>query len=97
MADSYRGVLGMIFLIGMLWLFSENRNAIRWKTVGAALLLQVVLALMVHKVAWFRQIFEWVSGFFVVVLGFTKAGSVFLFGSLVERVDSFGFIFVFQV
>jgi len=97
MADSYRGVLGMIFLIGMLWLFSENRKAIRWKTVGAALLLQVVLALMVHKVAWFRQIFEWVSGFFVVVLGFTKAGSVFLFGSLVERVDSFGFIFVFQV
>ncbi|MBM3912483.1 MAG: Na+ dependent nucleoside transporter, partial [Sphingomonadales bacterium] len=69
MADSYRGVLGMIFLIGMLWLFSENRKAIRWKTVGAALLLQVVLALMVHKVAWFRQIFEWVSGFFVVVLG----------------------------
>lgn len=63
MADSYRGVLGMIFLMGLLWLFSENRKAIRWKTVGAALLLQVVLALMVHKVAWFRQIFEWVSGF----------------------------------
>jgi len=74
MADSYRGVLGMIFLIGMLWLFSENRKAIRWKTVGAALLLQVVLALMVHKVAWFRQIFEWVSGFFCGGFGLYQSG-----------------------
>jgi CNT family concentrative nucleoside transporter len=97
MADSYRGILGIISLMGILWLASENRRAIRWQTVGMALGLQVLLALLVHKVAWFRQIFEWVSGFFVVVLGFTKAGSAFLFGSLVEQVNSFGFIFVFQV
>lgn len=97
MPDSYRGILGICLLLGILVACSENRKAIRWKTVGMALLSQIVLALLVHRVGWFRQAFEWVSGFFVVVLGFTKAGSVFLFGSLVERVDSFGFIFVFQV
>ena len=95
--DHFRGVLGIFFLIGILYLFSEKRKAIRWKTVGIALALQAGLAVMVHRVDWFRQVFSWISGFFVVVLGFTKAGSLFLFGSLVERVDSFGFIFVFQV
>ncbi len=95
--DHFRGVLGIFFLIGILYLFSEKRKAIRWKTVGIALALQAGLAVMVHRVDWFREIFSWISSFFVVVLGFTKAGSLFLFGSLVERVDSFGFIFVFQV
>jgi CNT family concentrative nucleoside transporter len=95
--DPWRGVLGIFFLIGILFLFSEKRRAIRWKTVGIALAIQSGLALLVHRVDFFREAFSWVSGFFVVVLGFTKAGSLFLFGSLVERVDSFGFIFVFQV
>ncbi len=91
------GLMGIAFLIGMLYLLSESRKSINWRTVLVALGLQLTFALLVLRVSMVRQGFDYVSKFFVQVLGFTKVGSTFLFGSLVNDLDSFGFIFVFQV
>ncbi|MFN3529143.1 MAG: NupC/NupG family nucleoside CNT transporter [Bacteroidia bacterium] len=91
------GFIGIASMIGILYLLSENRKAVNWRTVIMALCLQLGFALLVIKVSQVRQLFERVSSFFVTLLSFTKAGSEFLFGSLVSRVDTFGFIFVFQV
>ncbi len=44
-----------------------------------------------------KAVFEWVGGLFVSVLDFTRAGSQFLFEGLVVDMDTFGFIFAFQV
>jgi len=91
------GLIGIVFLLGVLFLLSENRKAINWRTVFVALGLQLTFAILVLRIDFVRDIFDYVSKFFVQVLGFTKAGSSFLFGSLVNDLDSFGFIFVFQV
>jgi CNT family concentrative nucleoside transporter len=91
------GFIGISALLGMLFLLSENRKRINWRTIFTALLLQLTFAFLVIRVGQVRRIFESISGFFVTLLGFTKAGSSFLFGNLVTQVDSFGFIFVFQV
>lgn len=91
------GLIGIVFLLGVLFLLSENRKAINWRTVFVALALQLTFAILVLRVGFVRDVFDYVSKFFVQVLGFTKAGSSFLFGSLVNDLDSFGFIFVFQV
>lgn len=91
------GFIGIAFLLLVLFLLSENRKRINWRMVGIALSMQVIFALLVLRVDFVKRIFQYVSEFFVQVLSFTKAGSVFLFGSLVQDLDSFGFIFVFQV
>lgn len=91
------GLIGIAFLIGLLYLLSESRKSINWRTVFVALGLQLTFAVLVLRVELVRELFDYVSRFFVQVLGFTKVGSSFLFGSLVNDLDSFGFIFVFQV
>ncbi len=97
MQQVLNGFIGVFALIVILYLLSENRKKINWRTIGMALLLQLSFAFLVIKIQWVRSGFEHVSGFFVTLLSFTQAGSSFLFGSLVTQIDSFGFIFVFQV
>lgn len=93
----WRGVLGMIVLIALAFLFSSNKKAIDWKTVGIGLSFQLLIAIGVLKVGFVQKSFEFVGGLFVKVLDFTRAGSKFLFEGLVVDMDTFGFIFAFQV
>lgn len=93
----WRGALGMISLIIIAFLFSSNRKAIDWKIVGIGLAFQLLIAIGVLKVDFIKNAFEFVGGLFVSVLDFTRAGSKFLFEGLVVDMDTFGFIFAFQV
>ncbi|KZS39159.1 Na+ dependent nucleoside transporter [Aquimarina aggregata] len=93
----WRGLLGMIVLLIIAYLFSSNRKAINWKTVGLGTGFQLVIAIGVLRVPFVQTIFEWVGSLFVNVLDFTRAGSKFLFEGLVVDMDTFGFIFAFQV
>ncbi|WP_405208205.1 NupC/NupG family nucleoside CNT transporter [Aquimarina sp. LLG6339-5] len=93
----WRGVLGMIVLLIIAFLFSSNRKAINWKTVGLGVGFQLIIAIGVLRVPFVQTIFEWVGSLFVSVLDFTRAGSKFLFEGLVVDMDTFGFIFAFQV
>ena len=87
---------GVVVLLLIAYLCSSNRKAINWKTVGFGLLLQFVLALSILKLSWVQNIFNAVGKIFVSILDFTAAGSVFLFGDLMNA-DTYGFIFVFQI
>ena len=91
-----RGLLGMVVLLAIAVACSSNRKKIPWKTVGIGLLIQLTLAIGILRVRWVQQIFEGIGKLFVSILDFTNAGSIFLFGDLMNA-DSFGFIFVFQI
>ena len=93
----WRGVLGMISLIVIAFLFSANRKGIDWKTVGLGVAFQLIIAIGVLKVPFVQKAFELVGSLFIEILNFTRAGSEFLFSGLVGDMDSFGFIFAFQV
>lgn len=86
----------MLVLIGIAWLFSNNRKAISWRIVGFGLGIQALLAILILKVPIVQGFFELVGKFFVKILDFTRDGSEFLFGGFMA-VDSYGFIFAFQV
>lgn len=92
----WRGALGMVTLIFVAFLFSSNRRAINWKTVGIGLAFQLIIAIGVLKIDFVKSAFEFVGQGFIALLGFTQAGSEFLFGGMLD-VTSFGFIFAFQV
>lgn len=93
----WRGVLGMVVLIFLAYLFSSKRKAIQWKTVGLGLLFQLLIAIGVLRIKFIQAAFEAVGKIFVSVLDFTRAGSKFLFEGLVVDMNTFGYIFAFQV
>ena len=91
-----RGLLGLFVLLTIAVACSANRKNIAWKTVGIGLLIQLMLAIGILRIGWIQSIFEALGKLFVSILDFTNAGSVFLFGDLMNA-DSYGFIFVFQI
>lgn len=97
LSSSLRGALGMLVLILIAFLFSSNRKAINWKTVGIGLSIQLLIAVGVLKVPLIQTLFESIGKIFVNILDFTRAGSQFLFEGLVADMSTFGYIFAFQV
>ena len=92
----WRGVLGMLVLIMIAYLFSSNKRAVNWKKVGIGLSLQLIIAIGVLKIEVVEKIFNVVGKVFVEILEYTKAGSGFLFGDMINLTE-FPYIFAFQV
>jgi CNT family concentrative nucleoside transporter len=90
-----RGVFGMFFLIFIAYLFSNNRKAIAWKTVGIGLIIQVFIAIGVLKINFVKGLFETIGGFFIKVLEYTGEGTKMLLGEF-GNTETYGFVFVFQ-
>jgi len=93
----FRGLLGLVSLCFLAWLMSSNKKNIPWKLVIKGILIQFIFAVGILKVPFIQYVFDWISSGFVTILSFTREGSLFLFGSLIENTSSFGFIFAFQV
>lgn len=96
MESILRGILGLTVLILILFLLSPKKKSISWKLILTALSMQFIFAVAILKIPFVAHIFEILSQFFVVVLGFTRQGSSFIFGNLLN-IDSAGFIFAFQI
>ena len=92
-----RGLIGLVVLVFIAFLFSENKRKIDWRLVATGLGIQLVFAIAILKISYVEKIFDNFSNLFVIILDFTKVGSTFVFGGLVQDVNSFGFIFAFQV
>ena len=93
-----RGIIGIIVLLGIAFLLSSQRKAIKWKTILIGLSLQFILAFGVLKIGWVKQIFNVLGGFFTAVLEFTESGSLFLFGNLIDASNpTIGYVFALQI
>ncbi|MCD9048005.1 NupC/NupG family nucleoside CNT transporter [Luteimonas sp. MHLX1A] len=90
------GLFGLVVLLGIVWLFSNNKRRVDWVLVGTGVALQIAFAALVLLVPGGREVFDWLGHGFVKILGFVNAGSSFIFGNLMD-VDTYGFIFAFQV
>lgn len=104
------GLFGLAVLIGIAFLFSNNKKRINWRLVLSGFGLQMIFAVIVLKgnalavyfspLGWPKILFEWISRFFVLLLGFTTEGAKFVFGNLAVgpgNDQSFGVFFAFQV
>ncbi len=90
------GLFGLACLIGIAWLFSNNKRQVNWTLVLTGIALQIAFATFVLLVPGGKDVFQWLSDVFVKVLGFVAAGSNFVFGGLMD-IPKYGFIFAFQV
>ncbi|GJQ40691.1 MAG: NupC/NupG family nucleoside CNT transporter [Ignavibacteriota bacterium] len=106
----FRGAIGILLLVGISFLLSNNKSRINWKLVSGGLTLQLVFAILILKgeslrqffvpFAWPKDIFNWISYFFVLILNFTAEGAQFVFGDLAKPPGvegNLGSFFAFQV
>lgn len=77
----FRGLLGIVFLLSLSFLFSARRSAINWRLVISGILIQIIIGILVLNVPLFKDVLEWISAGFLKILSFTSEGVKFLFGS----------------
>ena len=93
----FTGILGLLTMLALGYIFSTNRKAIRLKTVGWGLGLQIVFAFFVLKVDIGRILFQKAGDYVNQLLAYAFAGSQFVFGDLGKQGSHLGFYFAFQV
>ncbi|MFT5914545.1 MAG: CNT family concentrative nucleoside transporter [Flammeovirgaceae bacterium] len=101
--DYLRGILGIAILIGIAFLFSNNRKAIDWRLVGIGITLQIIFGFLL-QIPLVQSGFDGVSGAFVKFLSYAGDGAQFLFGGLARNSYVFenanhnlGVVFAFQI
>ena len=77
-----RGLLGMLVLILIAYIFSNNRKAVNWQVVFIGLGIQMILAIGILWIPSIQVFFEFVGKVFVKILDFTAAGTEFLFRNM---------------
>lgn len=91
-----RGILGLIMLVGIAYLFSKHKKSINWKLVITGILIQFTLALFVFMEIQIpfteislSSIFSFLASFFTQLLSFTDAGAQFIFGNWPDSAQIF--------
>lgn len=84
------GILAVVVLLGLAFLLSENKKAIKLKTVIAGLTIQVLIVLFVIKIPLGQKLLEYISNLVVKVLNFGNEGIAFVFGDLASNYFVFG-------
>ena len=93
----FTGILGLLTMLALAYIFSTNRRAIRLKTVAWGLGLQFAFAVCVLRIDAGRRLFQKAGDIVSRLLGYSYVGSQFVFGELGKQGSHFGFYFAFQV
>lgn len=101
--ERFTGLIGIVVILAIAYLLSNNKKAINFRTVGMGLLLQLGLAIFILKTPWGKAIFAKLGAAVTRVLDFSGEGARFVFGPLanvpmVEKAfGGGGFIFFFNI
>src|SRR5438132_404225 len=95
----FTGILGIGVIVGLAWLFSSDRKAIKLKTVLWGFGLQFALGIFVLKSTIGGEVFGFLGRGANKLLSYSYAGSAFVFGDLglPKELSRLGFSFAFQV
>src|SRR6202051_4988653 len=93
----FTGVLGLLTMLGLAYLFSTNRRAIKLKMIVWGLSLQIAFAFLAFYWTFGQRVFFRAGDAVNHLLAYAFVGSEFLFGELGKQRSSIGFIFAFQV
>src|SRR5579864_1595847 len=93
----FTGVLGLLTMLALAYLFSTDRRAIKLKTIAWGLSLQIAFAFLVFYWTFGQRVFIRAGDAVSKLLAYAYAGSEFVFGELGKQNSSIGFIFAFQV
>jgi len=104
--ERFHGIIGIIFILGLAYLFSNNRKKINYRLVASGLTLQVLIAVLILRVSPVQHFFEFLGKGMQKIEQFAKKGVDFVYGGVAiigydGQPKSFaapdGFVFAFNV
>jgi concentrative nucleoside transporter, CNT family len=102
--DRFFGLIGVVLILGLAFLLSNNKKAISRRVIFSGLALQLGLAIFILKVPIGQDLFATLGRWITRLLDFSNKGAEFVFGFLVKKeiLDQiFGpansFIFMFRI
>lgn len=102
--ERFTGVFGIILILAIAFLFSNNRKAINYRLVFSGLGLQLLLALFILKTSPGQNLFAWVGHKIEQLLQLADKGGEFVFGGLIKPEllkpifgDQYSFLFMFKI
>ncbi len=102
--ERFTGIIGIVVLLGIAFLFSNNRKAINYRLVVSGLLLQLALAVFILKTSIGQHLFAWVGSKIEQLLQLADQGGEFVFGGLIKPEllkpifgDRYSFLFMFKI
>ena len=81
-----QGLIGMILLLGIAFILSNNRRKINYRIIGWGLSLQFIFGILILKTPLGKPLFGFFDKVITKLISFSDAGSDFLFKSLVPGV-----------
>lgn len=87
------GIIGIVIILGICYLMSNNKKKINLKTVGVGLLLQFLLAVFVLKIPIGKEIIGVLANCIRKILTFSNSGADFVFGFLSSSPDKLDTLF----
>jgi CNT family concentrative nucleoside transporter len=86
MMEQYTGILGVIILLGIAYLMSNNRSLIDKKLIFWGLGLQISFAFIILKTPLGKSLFSYLNIIIIKLISFADAGSDFLFTSFIPDI-----------
>ncbi len=83
--DRFVGIIGIAVIFLIVFLMSNNRKAINYKTVITGFILQIFFALFIFKFPPGKQLFLMIGMFIQKILDFATEGGLFVFGPLLQN------------
>ena len=84
--SNFFGIIGVVTLLFIAFLLSENKKKINLKTIGFGLSFQFLFALFILKTPFGAPVFSFLDSAINTLINFSTYGSDFLFRSYVEGV-----------
>lgn len=78
----FTGLIGILLILGIAFLFSNNKRRINTRLVVSGLALQILIALLVFKVPAVNRFFQYLGKGMEKIEGFAKEGANFVWGGI---------------
>ncbi len=78
----FQGLIGIVLILAIAWMFSNNKKRINYKLVISGILLQIIIALLILKVPFVKLFFQKIGSIITHLEAFAKEGAGFVYGGL---------------
>ena len=80
--DRFQGLFGVILILGIAFLCSNNKKRINYRLVASGIALQITIAILVLKVPIVTNFFKWIGHQIGHIEEFAKEGAAFVYGGV---------------
>ena len=80
--ERFQGIIGIVLILGIAFLASNNRKKINYRLVISGILLQITIAFLVLKVPPVTNFFKWIGSQIGHIEAFAKKGAAFVYGGV---------------